>query len=507
MGMDILYNISIGVSVVLQPVNLMYAFIGVCIGTLIGVLPGIGPVAAISLLLPATFKGDVTSGLIMLAGIFYGTQYGGSTTSILVNIPGEAASVITCIDGYKMSQKGKAGPALGIAAMGSFIAGTFALIMLTLLAPKFAQMAFKFNSPEFVAMAVLGLSLVVTISGGSMIKGLMMATVGLALGVVGMDLLTGSARFTFGILELESGIGLVPVAMGLFGIGEVFIQLDQSLEEHKVSVHKLKFKELFPSWGDWKKCSSAITQGSILGFLIGVIPGGTPVVASLASYAIQKKISKHPEEMGKGAIEGVAAPEAANNAATGGAFIPLLTLGIPTTPVMALLLGSFMMHGIIPGPLLMSSRPDLFWGLILSMYVGNVMLLILNLPMIGIWVRILKVPYGLLFPLILVFCVIGAYTVNNSIVDVALLILFGVIGFIMRKLDYDPAPLILALVMGPILEENLKRTLSLSDGSLTIFLQHPIALSLFLLSILSLFSPQIMAAVRARRARSSVLKG
>ncbi len=491
-------TILFAISVALQPINLFFAFIGVVIGTLVGVLPGIGPTAAIALLLPTTFRGDVVSGLIMLAGIFYGTQYGGSTTSILVNIPGEAASVVTCLDGYKMAQKGRAGPALGIAAFGSYIAGTFSIILLTFVAPPLAKLALYFGSPEFTAMAILGLSLLVSLSSGSMVKALMMAAAGLILGVVGVDPARGTPRFTFGIYELEDGIGLAPVAMGLFGISEVLLNVEGSLEEKREALVN-KVKGLFPNLQDWKDSAVAITQGSILGFLIGVIPGGNTIIASIASYTLQKRISKHPEKFGTGVIEGVAAPEAANNAATGGAFIPLLTLGIPTTPVMALLLGAFMIHGIIPGPLLINNNPNIFWGLIFSMYIGNIMLLILNLPLIGIWVKVLKIPYGILFPLIILFCLIGAYTLNNSTVEVGIMVFFGFVGFLMKKFDYEPALLLLALVMGPILEESLRRSLALSGGNLMIFIHRPIALSLLALACISLISFPMTRAFRKRK--------
>ncbi|OGP89697.1 MAG: transporter [Deltaproteobacteria bacterium RBG_16_48_10] len=482
-------------SVALQPVNLLYAFGGVVIGTLVGVLPGIGPSAAISLLLPTTFRGDVVPSLIMLAGIFYGTQYGGSTTSILVNIPGEAASVVTCLDGYKMAQKGRAGPALGMAALGSFIAGTFSVVLLTLVAPPLSEIGFHFGSPEFAGMAILGLTLMISLSSGSLVKALMMAVVGLILGTVGMDLSTGSVRFTFGIYELEDGIGLAPVAMGLFGIGEVLVNIEESLKEERKLLVK-KVKGLLPNLQDWKDSYVAIIQGSFVGFLIGLIPGGNAIIASIVSYALQKRISKHPEKLGTGAIEGVAAPESANNAATGSAFIPLLTFGIPTSPVMALLLAGFLVHGVIPGPLLIKNRPDLFWGLIFSMYVGNIMLLILNLPLIRVWVKVLDIPYSVLFPLILLFCLVGAYTLNNSLVEVGIVVFFGFIGFLMRKFAYEPALLILALVMGPMLEESLRRSLDLSGGTMAIFLHRPIALGLLIVSVLLLLSFMIFPVVR-----------
>lgn len=498
--MDWAETISFGFSVALRPENLLFALVGCIIGTLVGVLPGIGTTAAISLLLPATFKGDVVPSLIMLSGIFYGTQYGGSTTSILVNIPGEAASVITCLDGYRMAQKGRAGPALGIAAFASFIAGTFSVLMLTFLAPFLAKLGFHFGSPEFAAMAILGLCLLISLSSGSMTKALMMACVGLILGMVGVDPTIGARRFTFGIYELEDGIGLAPVAMGIFGIGEVLNNVEDLVRgQRQILVNKVK--GLLPNRQDWKDSSVAIAQGSIIGFLIGLIPGGNNIIASISCYALQKRISRHPERFGTGAIEGVAAPEAANNSAIGGAFIPLLTFGIPTSAVMALLLAGFLIHGIVPGPLLVKNHPHLFWGLIFSMYIGNVMLLILNLPLIWVWVKVLNVPYGILFPLILLFCLIGSYTLNNSLVEIGVVVFFGLVGFLMRKFGYEPALLILALVMGPILEESLRRSITLSGGNLLIFLHRPIALSLLMLSAVLLVSFPVGRLIRKRRER------
>jgi putative tricarboxylic transport membrane protein len=494
-------TILFALSVAFRPENLLFAFIGCLIGTLVGVLPGIGPTAAISLLLPTTFRGDVVSGLIMLAGIFYGTQYGGSTTSILVNIPGEAASVVTCIDGYKLALKGRAGPALGMAAFASYIAGTFSVVLLTLVAPPLAEMALHFGSPEFTAMAVLGLTLLVSLSSGSMVKAFMMAAVGVILGVVGVDPTTGAPRFTFGIFELEDGIGLAPVAMGLFGIAEVLSNVEEITQGQRSIVIE-KVKGLLPTLQDWKDSAVAIAQGSIVGFLIGLVPGGNTIIASISSYALQKRISKRGDKVGTGLIEGVAAPEAANNSATGSAFIPLLTFGIPTTPVMALLLAGFMVHGIIPGPLLIKEQPSLFWGLIFSMYVGNIMLLVLNLPLIGLWVQVLKIPYGILFPLIILFCLVGSYTLNNSLVEVGLTAFFGLVGFFMRKFEYEPALLILALVMGPILEESLRRSLTLSGGSLAIFFHRPIAMSILLFSLLFLISFPVTRMIRKRKAEA-----
>jgi putative tricarboxylic transport membrane protein len=485
---DILNNVVYGFGVALQPINLMYCFFGVLIGTLVGVLPGLGPAAAIALLLPTTFKVAPVSATIMLAGIYYGAMYGGSTTSILVNIPGEAASVVTCLDGYQMARKGRAGPALGIAAFGSFIAGTFAVIALTFVGPFLSNLALAFGPPEYFALMIVGITVLTYLSSGSMIKSLMMAGVGLILSGVGMDTIAGKYRFTFNIQSLLDGVGVVPVAMGLFGISEVLLNLQTVI---KRDILATRVKNLFPSVKDWAESAWAIVRGSVLGFFLGIIPGGGAVVASFASYAIEKKVSKHPEEFGKGAITGVAGPEAANNSAAGGSFIPLLTLGIPANPVMAILLGALMIHGLQPGPLLMTNAPDLFWGTIVSMYIGNGMLLVLNLPLIPIWVKVLKVPYWLLYPLILLFCLIGSYSLDNSAADVIIMLVFGIMGFLMKKFGYDGAPLILALVLGQKLETSLRRSLIMSHGDFSIFVSRPISLGFLIVAVLLLIIPII----------------
>jgi putative tricarboxylic transport membrane protein len=485
---DILNNVVYGFGVALQPINLMYCFFGVLIGTLVGVLPGLGPAAAIALLLPTTFKVAPVSATIMLAGIYYGAMYGGSTTSILVNIPGEAASVVTCLDGYQMARKGRAGPALGIAAFGSFIAGTFAVIALTFVGPFLSNLALAFGPPEYFSLMIVGITVLTYLSSGSMIKSLMMAGVGLILSGVGMDTIAGKYRFTFNIQSLLDGVGVVPVAMGLFGISEVLLNLQTEI---KRDILTTRVKNLFPSVKDWAESAWAIVRGSILGFFLGIIPGGGAVVASFASYAIEKKVSKHPEEFGKGAITGVAGPEAANNSAAGGSFIPLLTLGIPANPVMAILLGALMIHGLQPGPLLMTNAPDLFWGTIVSMYIGNGMLLVLNLPLIPIWVKVLKVPYWLLYPLILLFCLIGSYSLDNSAADVIIMLVFGIMGFLMKKFGYDGAPLILALVLGQKLETSLRRSLIMSHGDFSIFVSRPISLGFLIVAVLLLIIPII----------------
>ena len=485
---EILQNVGYGFQVALQPFNLMYCFIGVLIGTLVGVLPGLGPAAAIALLLPTTFKVSPVSATIMLAGIYYGAMYGGSTTSILVNIPGEAASVVTCLDGHQMALRGRAGPALGIAAFGSFIAGTFAVIALTFIGPFLSNIALKFGPPEYFSLMIVGITVLTYLSSGSMVKALLMAGVGLILSGVGMDTISGHYRFTFNIQSLLNGVEVVPVAMGLFGISEVLLNLETEIKREILAT---RIRNLFPTLKDWAKCIGSIVRGSILGFFLGILPGGGAVIASFASYAIEKKVSKHPEEFGKGAIQGVAGPEAANNAGAGGSFIPLLTLGIPANPVMAILLGALMIHGLQPGPLLMKDAPDLFWGTIVSMYIGNGMLLVLNLPLIPMWVKVLKVPYYLLYPLILLFCLIGAYSLSNSVADVIAMLIFGILGFLMKRFQYEGAPLILALVLGQKLETSLRRSLIMSHGDFSIFISRPISLGFLIIAALLLIIPII----------------
>ena len=485
---DILHNVIYGFGIALQPINLMYCFLGVLIGTLVGVLPGLGPAAAIALLLPTTFKLSPVSATIMLAGIYYGAMYGGSTTSILVNIPGEAASVVTCLDGHQMALKGRAGPALGIAAFGSFIAGTFAVIALTFVGPYLSNLAIAFGPPEYFSLMIVGITVLTYLSSGSMIKALMMAGVGLVLSGAGMDTISGQYRFTFKIQSLLDGVGVVPVAMGLFGISEVLLNLETEI---KRDILTTRVKNLFPSLKDWGESIWSIVRGSVLGFFLGIIPGGGAIVASFASYAIEKKISNHPEEFGKGAIQGVAGPEAANNSAAGGSFIPLLTLGIPANPVMAILFGGLMIHGLQPGPLLMNNAPDLFWGTIVSMYIGNGMLLVLNLPLIPLWVKVLRVPYYLLYPLILLFCLIGAYSLENSTADIMIMLIFGMLGFLMKKFRYEGAPMILALVLGQKVETSFRRSLIMSHGDFSIFISRPISLVFLITAILLLIIPII----------------
>jgi putative tricarboxylic transport membrane protein len=484
--LELLNYLYLGFSVALQPMNLFYCFLGVLIGTLVGVLPGLGPVAAMSLLLPATFHTSPVASIIMLSGIYYGAMYGGSTTSILVNIPGEAASVMTCLDGYQMARQGRAGPALGMSAFGSFIAGTIGIIGMLLISIPLVNFALKFGPPEYFSLMVLGLMVLTFLTSTSMLRALMMASFGLIVGTIGLDNISGLARFTFNIPELLDGVGLVPVVMGLFGISEVLLNIELKI---KREVFTTEVKGLMPTLNDWARCIGPLLRGTVIGFFLGILPGGGAVIASFVSYAIEKRVSKHPEEFGKGAIEGVAAPEAANNSAAQGAFIPLLTLGIPSNVVMAMLLGALIIHGVTPGPLLLSQHPDLFWGVVASMYVGNAMLLVLNLPLIGMWVQLLRVPYSILFPLIILFCLIGAYSINNSSTDVLIMLVFGVIGYLMKKLSLEAAPMVLAFVLGPMMETALRQSLIKSRGSFSIFFTRPISATCLIFAIALMVIP------------------
>jgi len=444
---------------------------GVLLGTLIGVLPGIGPVATIAMLLPVTFTLPPVSALIMLAGIYYGAQYGGSTTAILVNIPGESASVVTALDGYQMARKGRAGPALGISAIGSFFAGCVATIVIALFAPPLAEVALKFGPTEYFSLMTLGLVAAVVLAHGSLIKAISMVILGLLLGLVGTDVNSGVARYSFGIPELSDGIGFVTVAMGMFGIAEIIANLEHR-EQRGVFVAKIE--NLLPNWADIKRCIPSILRGTALGSALGILPGGGALLASFAAYTFEKKMSRDGE-FGKGEIRGVAAPESANNAGAQTSFIPLLTLGIPSNPVMALMIGAMMIQGIAPGPQVMTERPQLFWGMIASMWVGNLMLVVLNLPLIGMWVKLLTVPYRLLYPAILVFCAIGVYSVNNSSFDIYMMCIFAVFGIVCVKLACEPAPLILGFILGPMMEENLRRAMLLSRGDPSVFFTKPIS--------------------------------
>jgi len=473
--MDLVQNLALGFQACLQPINLFYCFIGVLIGTLVGVLPGLGPSGAIAILLPATFHAPPLAAIIMLAGVYYGGQYGGSTTSILINIPGEAASIVTCLDGHQMALKGRAGPALGICAFGSFIAGTLGVIGLMLLAQPMVRFALKFGPPEYLSLVILGLVILSYLSTKSLLKSLAMAALGLIIGFVGTDIVGGQERFTLGIDELLDGIRLVPMVVGLFGFSEIL----QSLEELAVGkgVIKTHIQGLLPSRKDWHDSFWPILRGTAVGFLLGVLPGGGAILSSFASYAVEKKVSKHPERFGTGTIEGVAGPESAGNAASSSGFIPLLTLGIPPSSAFAMLFAALLIHGIRPGPLLLQDHPEVFWGVVTSMYIGNAMLLALNLPLIGMWVQVLKVPPRFLLPIIALFAIIGVYSTNNSAFDLWVMIAFGVFGFIMRQFGFEPAPLILAFILGPMLEQNFRQALIISHGDLSIFVTRPISVA------------------------------
>jgi putative tricarboxylic transport membrane protein len=471
--MELFHQLISGFIVAFQPVNLFYCFLGCLIGTLVGVLPGLGPTAAMALLLPATFHVAPVTAIIMLAGIYYGAMYGGSTTSILVNIPGEAASVMTCLDGYQMARQGRAGAALGMSAFASFIAGTIGLVGMTLLAPPLAFFALKFGPPEYFSLMCMGMVVLSFLTGTSMIHSLMMACLGIILGTVGTDTVSGSARFSFGMTELMDGIGLVPLVMGLFGISEIILNLEQNVDRE---VFRAAVKGLLPSFQDWVLAKWALVRGTVIGFFLGILPGGGAVLSSFVAYAVEKRFSKHPERFGSGMIEGVAAPEAANNSAAQSAFIPLLTLGLPANVVMALLLGALILHGVTPGPLLLTKNPDIFWGVVASMYLGNVMLLVLNLPLIGVWVQLLRIPYPYLMPVIVLFCIVGSYSVANSATDVYFMLGFGVVGYLMKKLKFDAPPLVLAFVLGPLVEYYFKSALMFSRGSFTVFFTRPISL-------------------------------
>jgi putative tricarboxylic transport membrane protein len=486
---DLFANVGLGFSVALTPSNLLFCFLGALVGTLVGVLPGLGPVGAVAFLLSLTFKMEPASAIIMLAGIYYGAMYGGSTTSILVNIPGETSSVVTCLDGYRMARQGRAGAALGIAAFGSFIAGTIGIIGLMCLAPLLGRAALNFGPPEYFALTLTGLTLVSYLSHGPMTKALIMAILGLLAGTVGMDPISGEERFTSGSLTLRDGLGLVPVAMGLFGIAEV---LENLVAIGQQTIYATKIKGLLPTLKDWQDSFWPIVRGSGLGFFLGILPGPGPVIASFVSYAVEKRVSPHPERFGTGAIEGVAGPEAANNSASAASFIPLLSLGIPTSAIMALFMGALMIHGIQPGPLFIGRYPELFWGVIASMYVGNAMLLVLNLPLIGIWVRVLQIRYVILFPLILLFCLIGVYSLNANVTEIIIMLAFGILGFLMRRSGFEGAPFILAMVLGPIMETSLRQSLLISRGSFNIFFNRPICAALFVVTVIFLIFPLIV---------------
>ena len=493
-------NLALGFGVALSIQNLLYCLLGVLLGTLIGVLPGIGPVATIAMLLPVTFTLNPTSALIMLAGIYYGAQYGGSTTAILVNIPGESSSVVTCLDGYQMARQGRAGPALGIAAIGSFFAGCVATVIIALFAPPLAEVALKFGPAEYFSLMVLGLIAATVLAHGSLIKAIAMVLLGLLLGLVGTDVNSGVARFSFGVSELSDGIGFVSVAMGVFGFAEIIANLEQ---KEKREIFTKKVSNLLPSLQDFKDSWASILRGTALGSFLGILPGGGALLASFAAYTLEKKVSKNSANFGKGAIQGVAAPESANNAGAQTSFIPLLTLGIPSNPVMALMIGAMMIQGIAPGPQVMTERPQLFWGMIASMWVGNLMLVILNLPLIGMWIKLLMVPYRILYPSILVFCCIGVYSISNSPFDVMQTAAMGVVGYVFVKLECEPAPLILGFILGPLMEENLRRAMLLSRGDALVFFQRPISLTMLVIAGI-LLAIVLAPAVRKKREEAFV---
>ena len=493
--MELLANLGIGFDSAITLSNLLYCFLGVLLGTLVGVLPGLGPAATIAMLLPVTFTLPPLSALIMLAGIYYGAQYGGSTTAILINLPGETSSVVTAIDGYQMARQGRAGAALATAAIGSFVAGTFATFVVAVFGPILARVALKFGPADYCSLILLGLVASVALAHGSLLKALGMILLGLLLSMVGADINSGALRFTFGIPELSEEIGLVAVAMGMFGIAEILHNLEHEQTREPMVKH---VSGLLPTREDLKRIIGPITRGTLLGSALGILPGGGAILSSFTAYSLEKKLSRQPERFGKGAIEGVAAPESANNAGAQTSFIPMLTLGIPPNPVMALMFGAMIIQGIVPGPSVMSERPDLFWGIIVSMWVGNLMLVILNLPMIGLWVRLLRVPYHLLYPAILVFCCIGVYSVRNVGFDVYLMALFGLLGYVLVKLDCEPAPLLMGFILGDLFEEYLRRAMILSHGDPIVFVERPISLTMLILAVLALVVV-LSPAVRKKR--------
>lgn len=481
--MDIIHNMQLGFSVALTSANLLYCFLGCLVGTLIGVLPGIGPLATVSILLPVTYKLDPTASVIMLSGIFYGSMYGGSTTSILVNIPGEAASVVTCLDGYQMARQGRAGAALGIAAIGSFVAGSISAVGLNLLSPVLLAVALEFGPPEYFAIMTMGFVATMFMVGGPALKALVMLALGLFVSCIGLDFVYGAQRFTFGFVNLMNGADLVAVVMGMFGVSEILLNME---DMGRREIFTTKVKGIWPNRKDLQKSAMPILRGSLLGFFLGILPGAGNVTASFLSYGLERRLSPYPEKFGTGVIEGVAGPEAANNSAVAGAMIPLLSLGLPCNPVTALIMGALIIQGVQPGPMLISRNPEIYWGIIASFYVGNVMLLILNLPLVGMWVQLLKIPYRILFPLILLLCAIGTYSTNLNVFDVWVMIGFGVLGYLLRKRDYELAPFILALVLGPMFEQSLRQALILSAKDPMIFVNRPIAFGLLVVSFLLL---------------------
>jgi putative tricarboxylic transport membrane protein len=493
--MDLLASLGLGFSVALEPMNILYCFIGVLLGTLVGVLPGIGPTATIAMLLPITFSLSPVGALIMLAGIYYGAQYGGSTTAILINLPGESSAAVTAIDGYQMARQGRAGPALASAALGSFFAGSVATLLLAFFAPPLARAALNFGAPEYFALIVLGLLVSIALAHGSVLKALAMIVLGLLLGMVGQDIYTGQPRFTFGFRELFSGLNFVSVAVGVFGVAEILRNLENE-KARELLVKKVT--NLWPTGEDFRRIVGPVLRGTGLGSALGVLPGGGHILSSFASYSAEKRLSKNPKRFGKGAIEGVAGPESANNAAAQTSFIPLLTLGIPAHPVMALMVGAFILQGITPGPNVINDQPALFWGIIASMWVGNFLLVVLNLPLIGLWVKLITIPYRMLFPAIVVFACIGTYSINLNVFDVYAIILFGILGYLLIRFGCEPAPLLLGFVLGPLLEEHFRRAMIISRGDATIFFTRPISATLLGLALLAVVLA-MLPAIRRRR--------
>ncbi len=501
--MESLQGLTSGFSLALTPLNLLFGFLGAILGTAIGVLPGLGPAATISLLLPLTYAlGSPLTSIIMMAGIYYGAMYGGSTTSILLNIPGESASVVTCIDGYQMAKKGRAGAALGISAVGSFIAGTIGVIGLTFLAPPVAAFALEFGPAEYVSLTIMGLMLASLLSGKSVIKGLVMAVFGLLLATVGMDPVSGNLRYTFGTIILMDGLDFLVLAMGIFGIGEIIVNLEGEVSNELVTE---KVKNIWPTLKDYAATKWSILRGSIIGFFVGLLPGGGAVIASMVSYAVEKKSSKTPERFGEGAIEGVAGPESSNNAAASASFIPMMTLGIPGNPAIAMIFAALMIQNVVPGPFLIKEHPDLFWGVIASMYIGNALLLVLNLPLVGLWIQMLKVPYSILAPIVVMICSIGVYSNKNNVMDVVMMFIFGLVGYFLRKFRFELGPLLLAFVLGRILERNLSQALLISHGNFSIFLRRPISAVLLGIVLLMILIP--VSLTFYKRIKSSTCTG
>ena len=493
--MDLLSNLSLGFDVAATPINMLYAFVGCVVGTLIGVLPGIGPVATIAMLLPITYGLEPVTALIMLAGIYYGASYGGSTTAILVNLPGEMSSVVTVIDGHQMARQGRAGAALSIAALGSFFAGSVATVVIAMFAPLLAELALKFDAAEYFSLMVLGLVSAIALAHGSVLKAVLMTILGLMLGMIGTDVNSGVARFSFNTPELVDGIGFVAMTMGLFAFAEIALNLERTAPSRVVAA---RIGSLWLTWKEFVQSFPAVVRGTVAGMLLGILPGGGATLSSFASYTLEKKLAKDPSRFGKGAIEGVAGPESANNAGAQISFVPMLTLGIPSNAVMALMVGALIIHDIQPGPEIMTKTPHLFWGLVASMWIGNAMLVILNLPLIGLWIKLLSVPYRLLYPLILLCCAIGAYSTNNNMFDVWVAIVFGFLGYIFLKLECEPAPLLLGYILGPLLEENLRRALVLSRGDYTVFATRPMS-AVMLLMALGLLTVVLLPKIRKKR--------